>query len=136
MALVSRHFHSLACAQLYRIFNIVFPDDDDPAFDSPIDGLAGGLDTMVTSPQDYARFLREISLDSLSGGIRGEKSYKYYSYAESCGKFMNTLLVLTLRRAKALETFRYVFRLALVTTTTNPICASTDRAAAGISGSS
>ena len=105
---MSRHFHPLACAQLYRTFSIVFPDEDDPAFDSPIDGLAGGLDTMVTSDHDYAQYLREISLDSLSGGTRGEKSYKYYSYAESCGKFMNTLLLLTMKRAKALETFQYV----------------------------
>lgn len=62
---------------------------------------------MVTSQHDYAQYLREISLDSLSGGTRGEKSYKYYSYAESCGKFMNTLLVLSMRNAKALETFQY-----------------------------
>ena len=66
---------------------------------------------MVTSDHDYTRYLKEISLDSLSGGEPGEGSYRPYSYSESCGKFMNTLLLLCMRRAKALETFRYVWSL-------------------------
>ncbi|KAI9867625.1 MAG: hypothetical protein M1813_008425 [Trichoglossum hirsutum] len=79
LALVSRHFHSIASSQLWRSFGIVFPDDDDPAFDSPIDGLAGGLDTLVTSKHNYARYLKEISLDTLSGGDRGERAYKHWN---------------------------------------------------------
>ncbi|KAI9674219.1 MAG: hypothetical protein M1817_002037 [Caeruleum heppii] len=113
LALVSRHFHSVACAQLYRSFSIVFPDEDDPTFDSPIDGLAGGLDTMVTANHDYASYLKEITMDTLTGGGRGERAYRDYSYGESCGKFLNTLLVLTLRRAKALETFHWNVRIEL-----------------------
>ncbi|KAI9789133.1 MAG: hypothetical protein M1833_002768 [Piccolia ochrophora] len=111
LALVSKHFHAIACAQLYRTFSIVFPDEDDPSFDSPIDGLAGGLDTLVTS--DHARHLREITLDSLSGADRGERAYRHYSYEVSCGKFMNTLLALALRQAKALETFHWNIRVEL-----------------------
>ncbi|KAI9780973.1 MAG: hypothetical protein M1839_006412 [Geoglossum umbratile] len=80
LALVSRHFHSIASSQLYRSFGIVFPDDDDPTFDSPIDGLAGGLDALVTSKHKYARYLKEISLDTLSGGERGERAYKQYGW--------------------------------------------------------
>ncbi|KAI9848787.1 MAG: hypothetical protein M1838_000368 [Thelocarpon superellum] len=113
LALTSRHLHALACAQLYRTFSIVFPDEDDPAFEVPIDGLAGGLDTMVTSPHDHAQYLKEISLDSLSGGERGERAYRSYSYGESCGKFMNTLLVLVMRKAVALETFHWNIRVEL-----------------------
>lgn len=108
LSLVSKHCRELAAAQLYRNFHIVFPDEDDPAFDSPIDGLAGGLDTFVTSDYDYANHLRDLSLDTLSAGDKAETAYKPYLYNVSCGKFMNTLLLVTLRKAKSLESFRYV----------------------------
>lgn len=84
----------------------MFPDDDDVSNDSPIDGLAGGLDTFVTSDYNYAQHLKEIILETLSGGAKGEITYKDYLYSVSCGKFMNTLLLLTLRKAKGLETFK------------------------------
>ncbi|KZF25152.1 hypothetical protein L228DRAFT_265626 [Xylona heveae TC161] len=113
LALVSKHFHSVACAQLYRDFTIIFPDEDDPAFDSPIDGLAGGLHTLVSSPHGHARHLKEISLDSLSGGEKGERAYKAYLYESSCGKFLSTLLFLTLKQANALEVFHWNIRVEL-----------------------
>ncbi|KAK3398617.1 hypothetical protein B0T20DRAFT_392998 [Sordaria brevicollis] len=112
-ALVSKHCRDLAASELYRQFHIVFPDEDDPAFDSPIDGLAGGLDTFVTSDYDYAKYLRDISLDSLSAGLKGEAAYKDYLFNNSCGKFMNTLLLLTLRKAKGLESFKWNIRVEL-----------------------
>lgn len=113
LALVSRHFRELAASQLYRNFHIVFPDDDDPSFDSPIDGLAGGLDTFVTSEYNYAMHLRDISLDTLSAGSKAETAYKPYLYNLSCGKFMNTLLLLTLKKAHSLESFRWNIRVEL-----------------------
>ncbi|KAK3390539.1 hypothetical protein B0H63DRAFT_557497 [Podospora didyma] len=113
LSLVSKHFRELAAAQLYRSFHIVFPDEDDPAFDSPIDGLAGGLETFVTSDYDYGKHLKDLSLDTLSAGDKAEKAYKPYLYSVSCGKFMNTLLLLTLRKAKSLETFRWNIRVEL-----------------------
>jgi hypothetical protein len=91
----------------------VFPDEDDPTFDSPIDGLAGGLDTFVTSDYDYARHLKDLSLDTLSAGDKAESAYKPYLYSASCGKFMNTLLMLTLRKATSLESFRWNIRVEL-----------------------
>ncbi|KAL6881426.1 hypothetical protein J3F83DRAFT_722238 [Trichoderma novae-zelandiae] len=113
LALVSRHFHELASAQLYRNFHIIFPDDDDLNFDSPIDGLAGGLDTFTTSNYDYAKHLRDLSMDTLSAGIKGECCYQSYLYSASCGKFLNTLLHLTLRKARSLEVFRWNIRVEL-----------------------
>lgn len=108
VSLVSKHFHELASAQLYRNFHIIFPDDDDIQLDSPIDGLAGGLDTFTTSDYDYAKHLKDLSMDTLSAGVKGELSYQSYLYSASCGKFLNTLLCLTLKKAKALEAFRLV----------------------------
>ncbi|KAI1503059.1 hypothetical protein F5X99DRAFT_376643 [Biscogniauxia marginata] len=113
LSLVSSRFRELAAAQLYRNFHIVFPDEDDPCFDSPIDGLAGGLDTFVTSDYNYAKHLRDLSLDTLSAGDKAEIAYKPYLASVSCGKFMNTLLLLTLRRAKLLDTFRWNIRVEL-----------------------
>ncbi|KAL8381253.1 hypothetical protein RB595_005503 [Gaeumannomyces hyphopodioides] len=113
LSLVSKHFRDLAAAQLYRNFHIVFPDEDDPAYDSPIDGLAGGLDTFVTSDYDYARHLRDMSLDTLSAGDKAETAYKPYLFNVSCGKFMNTLLLLTLRKSRSLEAFRWNIRVEL-----------------------
>ncbi|KAL7949953.1 hypothetical protein V8C42DRAFT_186605 [Trichoderma barbatum] len=113
LALVSRHFHELASTQLYRNFHIIFPDDDDINFDSPIDGLAGGLDTFTTSNYDYAKHLRDLSMDTLSAGLKGECCYQSYLYSASCGKFLNTLLHLTLRKARSLEVFRWNIRVEL-----------------------
>ncbi|KAJ6789284.1 hypothetical protein PWT90_02150 [Aphanocladium album] len=113
VALVSKHFHDLASAVLYRDFHIIFPDDDDLGFDSPVDGLAGGLDTFTTSEYDYARHLRDLSMDTLSSGLKGERSYQPYLYSSSCGKFFNTLLFLTLKKAHSLESFRWNVRVEL-----------------------
>ncbi|KAI1469963.1 uncharacterized protein F4812DRAFT_421070 [Daldinia caldariorum] len=113
LSLVCKRFRDLAAAQLYRNFHIVFPDEDDPYFDSPIDGLAGGLETFVASEYNYAKHLRELSLDTLSIGDRAELAYKPYLASVSCGKFMNTLLLLTLRKAESLDTFRWNIRVEL-----------------------
>jgi hypothetical protein len=106
LSLVSKHFRHIAAQQLYRNFCIVFPDDDHISFESPIDSLASHLDTFATSEYNYAAYLRNISLDTLLAGTRAERAYSSYLYKESCGKFLNTLLVLTLRKAQSLETFR------------------------------
>ncbi|KAI0483127.1 hypothetical protein GGR56DRAFT_623035 [Xylariaceae sp. FL0804] len=113
LSLVCSRFRELAAAQLYHNFHIVFPDEDDPCFDSPIDGLAGGLDTFVTSEYNYAKHLRNLSLDTLSAGIKAEAAIASYLAKLSCGKFMNTLLLLTLRRAQLLDTFRWNIRVEL-----------------------
>lgn len=113
LSLVCKSFRDLAAAHIYRNFHIVFPDEDDPSFDSPIDGLAGGLDTFVTSEYNYAQHLRDISLDTLSAGDKAETAYKPYLFGVSCGKFMNSLLLLTLRKATALDSFRWNIRVEL-----------------------
>ncbi|OBT91204.1 hypothetical protein VE02_00343 [Pseudogymnoascus sp. 03VT05] len=113
LSLVSKHFRDLAAAQIYRNFHIIFPDDDDGTYESDLDGLAAGLDTLATSEYDYARYLKEIVLESLSGGAKGERAYRQYTNDVSCGKFMNTLFLLTLRKAKALETFKWDVRVEL-----------------------
>ncbi|KAI6716641.1 hypothetical protein PZA11_001772 [Diplocarpon coronariae] len=113
LSLVSKHFRDLAAEQIYRSFYVLFPDDDDPASDSTIDSLAGGLETFATSEYNYAQYLKEFTLEAQSGGVKGERAYRHYLFDVSCGKFMNTLLLLTLRKAVALETFRWDIRVEL-----------------------
>jgi hypothetical protein len=70
--------------------------------------LAGGLETLVASDYDYAKYLRDIVLEPMNAGDKGEHAYRYYMYDSSCGKFMNTLFLLALRKARSLETFKLV----------------------------
>ncbi|KXX78907.1 hypothetical protein MMYC01_204860 [Madurella mycetomatis] len=113
LSLVSKHFHKLAAAELYRHFRIVFPDEDNLQFDGPVDALAGGFDTFVTSDYNYAQHLKTLCLDTLYMGDKAESAYRPYLASLSSGKFMNTLLCLILRRAKALESFKWNIRVEL-----------------------
>jgi len=106
VALVSRHFRELAAAELYRTFAITIPHPDDPGPECIIDPLAGGLDTLVTSSYNYAQYLRTFVLDTPHVGEKAEKAVAPYTATVTCGKFMNTLLLLALRNARALETFK------------------------------
>lgn len=104
LSVVSKHFRDLAAKELYRTFHIVFPDPEEE--DPMIDSLASGLDTFVTSDYDYSKYLRHVILEPLDGSLKGQLAYRSYLHDTSCGQFMNTLLLLTLRKAKALEAFK------------------------------
>jgi hypothetical protein len=68
---------------------------------------------LTTSEYNYAKHLRDLFMDTLSSGLKGELSYQSYLYNTSCGKFLNTLLYLTLKKAKSLEAFRWNIRVEL-----------------------
>ncbi|THV48297.1 hypothetical protein BGAL_0257g00130 [Botrytis galanthina] len=112
LSVVSKHFRDLAAKELYRTFHIVFPDPEEEE-DPMIDSLASGLDTFVTSDYDYSKYLRHIILEPLNGSLKGQLIYRPYLHDTSCGQFMNTLLLLTLRKAKALEAFKWDLRVQL-----------------------
>jgi hypothetical protein len=101
LSLVSKLFRDLAAEQIYRSFHIVFPDEYDVNAESAIDVLAAGLETIVTSDYDYAKYLHEIVLEPLAAGDN-----RCSMYEQSGGKFLNTLFLLVLRRARCLETFK------------------------------
>lgn len=105
LSLVSKLFRHLAAERIYRSFHIVFPDENDVGADSPMDVLAAGLEAILVSKYDYVQHLREVILEPVAAGDKGEHAYRYYMYEQSCGKFMNTLFLLVLRRAR-LETFK------------------------------
>jgi hypothetical protein len=71
-----------------------------------VDRLAGILETLTTSDYNYARYIKEISLDTVYSGEAGERASREFKYDYSCGKFLNTLLLATIKKISALETFR------------------------------
>ncbi|KAL1998910.1 hypothetical protein VTN02DRAFT_5396 [Thermoascus thermophilus] len=113
LARVSRCFRDLAAAQLYRTFAHVLADDDSSNGQAAVDRLAGILETLTTSDYDYARYIKEISMDTASGGDGGERASREFKYQYTCGKLLNTLLLVTLRKVNALETFRWNVRVEI-----------------------
>lgn len=104
--LVSRTFHEIAASQLYRRLSHVFPNEDNRSGQNSVDYLAGILETLTTSDYNYAGHIKEISMDTFSTGEAAEKACREFKYQYSCGKFLNTLLLATLKKIRALETFR------------------------------
>ncbi|KAK2780033.1 hypothetical protein FQN52_002258 [Onygenales sp. PD_12] len=113
LALVSKAFHHLAAAQLYRSLSHVFTEDDTRTGHLAVDRLAGILDTLTTSDYNYATYIKEISLDTLHGGDAGERAAQEFKYEYSCGKFLNTLFLATIKKISALETFRWNVRVEI-----------------------
>jgi hypothetical protein len=109
-SLVCKKFRDLAAAELYRNFDFVFPDEEGATCHGSIDMLSEGLETFVASDYDYGQHLRRLTLDTFNVGQKGEATYKPYFYCTSSGKFLNTMLLLTLRKTKSLEDFRSVSR--------------------------
>jgi hypothetical protein len=104
LCLVSKHFHALALAQLYRKLAIMFPFEEGPFCQAH--EAAVQLDAIVTSTHEPARFLKEVVVDAHKTGPPSvDRTYIDSPCALSCGKYLSTLLLLTLRRAKALESF-------------------------------
>ncbi|KAF3767730.1 hypothetical protein M406DRAFT_97997 [Cryphonectria parasitica EP155] len=112
VSLVSRHFRDLAAAELYRSLQMVFSDEDDFAIDT-IERLAKGLETLATSDYNYANHIRDITLDTVLRGEKAEIPYKLTLGVRCVERFLNTLLLLTLRKAKALERLKWSIRVEL-----------------------
>jgi hypothetical protein len=68
--------------------------------------LALGLETFTTSDYDYGKYVREFIVEPTCGLEDSQDAYREYLADTSCGKFLNNLLVLTLRKTRALETFK------------------------------
>lgn len=107
---VSRDFHDLAAAQLYRSIEYTFSDEEN---EHPVDLLAGVLETLASSEYSYASFVKEIHVTSTALGDRGERAYRDYLYTSSCGKFLNLTLLTVLKRVTVLESFDWDVRIEL-----------------------
>jgi len=97
----------LAAAQLYRTLNHVFSENDRGSGRPSIDHLAAALETLTSSDYNYARFIKEISIDTTSA-VSGADRSRDCKFEYISSKLLNALLLAALKRTVALETFRYV----------------------------
>jgi hypothetical protein len=109
LARVSHAFRDLAAAQLYRRLSHVFTDDEKRYGQLSVDYLAGILETLTTADYDYAKFIKEISVDA-DNDSSAEQASREFRYEYTCGKFLNTLILATLKKIAALESFRWNIR--------------------------
>jgi len=102
---VSKHFHDLASAQLYRVLEFSLLDTGDLDYISQTSRATSGLETLVASGHDYAKYIKELQL-----GAPGpdERAWRPPGDNFVSGRLLNTLLLLTLKKARALETFQWV----------------------------
>ncbi|OAA68418.1 F-box domain, Skp2-like protein [Niveomyces insectorum RCEF 264] len=113
LSLVSHRFRELAAEQLYHTLDVVFSEEDELRPPDAMRDLPLCLDTLTTSDYDYAKHLREFSFDTENTGIRGENAYKTFHHGLSAGKFLDTLVLLALRKAKRLETLVWNVRIEI-----------------------
>lgn len=106
ISLVSKSFRDIAAAQLYRSLSHIFVERDTRTGQLAVDRLTGVLDTLITSDYNYAAYIKEISLDTVQGSHIGMNVALEFKYGSSCGKFLNTLLLATIKKIPALESFR------------------------------
>lgn len=100
---MSKHFHDLASAQLYRVLEFSLVDMGDMDYISQTARATSGLETLVASGHDYAKYIKELQLGS-SGP--DDRTWRTPGDNFVSGRLLNTLLLLTLKKARALETFQ------------------------------
>ncbi|KLJ08112.1 hypothetical protein EMPG_16455 [Blastomyces silverae] len=110
---VSKSFHDLAAAQLYRSLSHVFDERDPTTGQLALDRLTGVLDTLTISDYNYAAYIKEISLDTVQNNRIGESVASEFKYGSSSGRFLNILLLGTIKKIVALESFRWNVRVEL-----------------------
>ncbi|OAX84203.1 hypothetical protein ACJ72_01435 [Emergomyces africanus] len=113
LALVSKRFHDLAAAHLYRSLNHYFDERHPRTGQLVVDRFADVLDTLTTSDYNYASYIKEISLDTLQASQIGTSVALEFRYGSSGGKFLSTLLLATMKKIEALESFRWNIRVEI-----------------------
>ncbi|KAL2367641.1 hypothetical protein RJ035_001266 [Blastomyces gilchristii] len=103
---VSKPFHDLAAAQLYRSLSHVFDERDPTTGQLTLGRLTGVLDTLTISDYNYAAYIKEISLDTVQDNRIDASVASEFKYRSSSGRFLNTLLLGTIKKIVALESFR------------------------------
>lgn len=71
------------------------------------------LETLATSDYNYSQFIRQIYLEranNIADAGRGDVRTSSTDYGYTAGKFLNTLLLIVLKRVTGLESFRYVYQ--------------------------
>jgi hypothetical protein len=105
---VSRHFHRLASAKLYKNLGFILTHADSPNYYSSAQGrLADALHLFATSDYDYGIYVKSFVLrlsEKDSEDIQRRVLSKYH-WEEEATKLLNTSILLMLRKTRTLEVF-------------------------------
>ena len=105
---LSKRFFALATAEIYSDLDFHFTISDSKDSDTPFARLSDALQTIVSSDQDYARHIKRfrtsISPENHTHALMMMRILWGADLEPS--KLLNTMLLLLLRKAKAMETFQ------------------------------
>ena len=112
LQLVSKDFHHLASAALYRAldFNVTTTDTDDRG--STISRAADALQTINISEYNYAQHIKifRMGVDDAPGPLNGAPDHILtrivFDSRSDASKFLNTSILQMVRRTTILESFR------------------------------
>lgn len=111
LQLVSKHFHHLASAILYRslAFFLSYPESN-LYYREPAYRLAHAVHTFITSDYDYAQHIKKFSLRMVETDVDSvqKRIAAKYHVQEEPGMLLNTAILAMLRKARAIEQFKYV----------------------------
>ena len=119
LQLVSRHFHGLASAEIYRDldFNIVSHESEDGGNSSS--RAADALQTILTSENEYGHHIKSFRIGAVAGTVP-VTGRQYNLYEDQLimtrllwdsktdpSKFLNMTVLLLAKGASFMETFKY-----------------------------
>ena len=105
----SKHFFSLASAEIYRNLDFNFTSADGSSNGAPTSHIAEAIQAIVASDQDYGQHIKSFRL-----GISEETSQNgllmnrvLWDSVADPSKVLNTLILLLVKKAQTIETFQY-----------------------------
>ena len=114
---MSLHCFKLANAKIYRNLNLTvtnFHDEENSVYHA-----ADTLQTILASEYDYGRWIKSFRMGIVEDNVEPSSSRPadpmlmsriLWDTKSDSSRFLNTVLLLMIRRAKILETFRYGMR--------------------------
>ncbi|KAL8761794.1 MAG: hypothetical protein Q9184_002117 [Pyrenodesmia sp. 2 TL-2023] len=104
---VSRHFFTLACAQLYRMLDFKLTNSDTTDEGGWSMRTAEALQTIVASDYDYGQHIKGFRITMVDDNTQSSlvMSRFLWDKAGFASKTLNTSLLLVLKKATALESF-------------------------------
>lgn len=104
---VSRHFFTLACAQLYRVLDFKLTNSDTADEGGWSMRTAEALQTIVASDYDYGQHIKSFRITMVDDNTQSSlvMSRFLWDKAGFASKTLNTSLLLVLKKATALESF-------------------------------
>ncbi len=107
---VSRHFFSLASAEIYRDLDFNFTTSEASDHNAMSSRLADALQTIIASEHDYAQYIKSFRYGISEGNSHNALLMARVLWdptSDPC-KILNTAMLLMVKQAAILESFQYV----------------------------